>query len=87
MRIVVDLPAPLGPRKPVTRPGLATNDTSSTATWPPYVFDTPSTVIMQRVSAGEGSSDIYRRAGSTRIQRRGSWSPEGSAQEDLGSVW
>ena len=30
-RIVVVLPAPLGPRKPVTRPGRASNETSSTA--------------------------------------------------------
>ena len=30
-RMVVDLPAPLGPRKPVTRPGRAVNVTSSTA--------------------------------------------------------
>ena len=51
MRIVVDLPAPFGPRKPVTRPGRATNDTSSTAVWPPYVLVTPSTVIMRRVSS------------------------------------
>ena len=32
MRIVVDLPAPLGPRKPVTLPGWTTKETSSTAT-------------------------------------------------------
>ena len=32
MRIVVDFPAPLGPRKPVTRPGFEVNDTSSSAT-------------------------------------------------------
>ena len=32
MRMVVDLPAPLGPRKPVTRPGWTTKETSSTAT-------------------------------------------------------
>ncbi len=31
MRMVVDLPAPLGPRNPVTRPGVAVNETSSTA--------------------------------------------------------
>ena len=31
MRMVVDLPAPLGPRKPVTRPGAAVKVTSSTA--------------------------------------------------------
>ena len=30
-RMVVDLPAPLGPRKPVTRPGRAVKVTSSTA--------------------------------------------------------
>ncbi len=46
MRIVVDLPAPFGPRKPVTRPGCATKDTSSTARKSPYVLVTPSTVIM-----------------------------------------
>ena len=30
--MVVDLPAPLGPRKPVTRPGWTAKETSSTAT-------------------------------------------------------
>jgi hypothetical protein len=30
-RMVVDFPAPLGPRKPVTRPERAVNETSSTA--------------------------------------------------------
>ena len=34
MRMVVDLPAPLGPRKPVTRPVAAVNETSSTAVSP-----------------------------------------------------
>ena len=32
MRMVVDLPAPLGPRNPVTRPGWTAKETSSTAT-------------------------------------------------------
>jgi hypothetical protein len=31
MRMVVDLPAPLGPRKPVTRPVAAVKETLSTA--------------------------------------------------------
>jgi hypothetical protein len=31
--MVVVLPAPFGPRKPVTRPGRTVNDRSSTATW------------------------------------------------------
>ena len=35
IRMVVDLPAPLGPRKPVTRPGWAVKVTSSTARNPP----------------------------------------------------
>ncbi len=35
MRMVVDLPAPLGPRKPVTWPGRTVNDSSSTASVAP----------------------------------------------------
>ena len=31
IRMVVDFPAPLGPRKPVTRPGWAVKLTSATA--------------------------------------------------------
>ena len=34
-RIVVDLPAPLGPRKPVTTPGFTTNLRSATAVLSP----------------------------------------------------
>ena len=34
-RIVVDFPAPLGPRKPVTVPGLTSNDSPATAGLPP----------------------------------------------------
>ena len=34
--MVVDLPAPFGPRKPVTRPGSAVKETSSTAVKSPY---------------------------------------------------
>ncbi len=35
MRMLVDLPAPLGPRNPVTFPACATKETSSTAVNPP----------------------------------------------------
>ena len=35
MRMVVDLPAPLGPRKPNTSPRSTVKDTSSTAVKPP----------------------------------------------------
>ena len=46
MRIVVDLPAPLGPRKPVTRPGRATKLTPSTTVVRPYFLVSESMVIM-----------------------------------------
>src|SRR5690606_40663740 len=38
IRIVVDFPAPFGPRKPVTRPGRTVNDTESTASFSPYLL-------------------------------------------------
>ncbi len=46
--MVVDFPAPLGPRKPVTRPGRAVKVTSSTAVKPPYLFVSESIWIMSR---------------------------------------
>ena len=58
MRSVVDFPAPLGPRKPVTRPGRAVKDTSSTAvTARPrraYRLVRCSAVIMVTTVAGTG---------------------------------
>src|SRR5512145_3054415 len=53
-RSVVDLPAPLGPRKPVTRPGPATKEMSSTAVNSPYFLVRDSTVIMSGSLAPEG---------------------------------
>src|SRR6185369_10194107 len=44
--IVVDLPAPLGPRNPVTCPGRTVNDKSSTATRSPYRLVRPTASIM-----------------------------------------
>lgn len=38
MRMVVDFPAPLGPRKPVTVPGFTTKSSRSTAVFSPYRF-------------------------------------------------
>src|SRR6478735_7637471 len=49
-RMVVDLPAPLGPRNPVTRPASAVKVTSSTAVKLPYLFVRESIVIMGRAS-------------------------------------
>src|SRR5829696_5876952 len=46
IRIVVVLPAPFGPRKPVTVPGSSVNETSSTTVRSPYFLVSPLTVIM-----------------------------------------
>src|SRR5437588_438748 len=46
IRIVVDFPAPLGPRNPVTIPGRTVNDRSCTATLSPYRFVRPLASIM-----------------------------------------
>ena len=54
-RIVVDLPAPFGPRNPVTRPRWAVKETLSTAVKPPYLRVSESTVIMgQPLRQGTG---------------------------------
>src|SRR5688572_31776040 len=52
-RIVVDLPAPFGPRKPVTRPGWAVKETLSTAVKPAYLRVRDSTVIIGSTLAFE----------------------------------
>src|SRR5688500_5033690 len=46
IRIVADLPAPLGPTKPVTWPGRTVNDRSSTATVEPYRLRRPLTSMV-----------------------------------------
>src|SRR3954452_19481232 len=45
-RIVVDLPAPFGPRKPVTMPGCTVKERSSTASLSPYRFVRPRASII-----------------------------------------
>src|SRR3954471_20601768 len=47
IRIVVVLPAPFGPRKPVTVPGSSAKDTSSTTVRSPYCLVSPLTVIIE----------------------------------------
>src|SRR5262245_36100095 len=54
-RMVVDFPAPFGPRNPVTRPGWAVKETLSTARRPPYVLVSAVTSIMATtLSSGGG---------------------------------
>src|ERR1700692_1797919 len=50
-RMVVVLPAPFGPRKPVTLPGSMPNVRSSTAVLSPYRFVRPRTSIMGKWSS------------------------------------
>ena len=66
IRMLVDLPAPLGPRKPVTLPGRATNETLSTAVKPPYRFVMFSMVII----AGRAGRERREQPGG-----EGSWEP------------
>ena len=54
IRIEVDLPAPFGPRKPVTRPARATKVTSSTAVLLPYFLVRLSIEIMASSFGGGG---------------------------------
>jgi len=51
IRMVVDLPAPFGPRNPVTRPGRALKETLSTAVKPPYRLVSASIVIINGLLA------------------------------------
>ena len=54
MRSVVDLPAPFGPRKPVTRPAATSNDMSETACTLPKRLLSPSISIAVAVRHERG---------------------------------
>src|SRR6185503_1657690 len=74
MRIVVDLPAPLGPRNPTICPFATVNERSSTATTPGYVLVRLLTSIMEQYQrrtrrgeielnlTGEGNIPVLRRS-------------------------
>src|SRR3546814_21092150 len=61
IRMLVLLPAPLGPRKPVTRPSWATKLMSSTAVKPPYFLVRFSTLIMAPSLSQIDAKGISRR--------------------------
>ena len=72
MRSVVDLPAPLGPTKPVTWPPRTVKDRSSTAVVRPYRLCTPRTSMVASMAATIGTHPpLSSRPGVVRI------SPEG----------
>src|SRR5215211_7299405 len=63
MRIVVVLPAPFGPRKPVTMPGSMVQVSSSTARVRPNTFLSPAnSIIVVILSADRGSDQLGDRA-------------------------
>src|SRR5690606_27472358 len=68
IRIVVDLPAPFGPRKPVTRPGATLKLMLSTATFSPYRLVRFCASIMGVLSVGAlaALNTFNGRAGSMR---------------------
>src|ERR1700690_610663 len=68
-RIVVVLPAPFGPRKPVTFPGSILNVRSSTAVFAPYRFASPRTSIMEISPLQFRRSQSCPAAGRRRITR------------------
>src|SRR5713101_9760386 len=59
IRMVVDFPAPFGPRNPSTSPRSTENDTPSTARFGPNVFTKFSTLIMRfiQILIGVGGPD------------------------------
>src|SRR6266568_2218202 len=71
MRIVVDLPAPLGPRKPITLPFPTSNETPSTARFGPkdlLRFSTLITAPLQNICTDRhGSAEVPRRCRRKRI--------------------
>src|SRR3954467_315606 len=62
-RIVVDLPAPFGPRNPVTRPGSTVAVMSSTASLSPYRLVRPSRRITRATLAAWPSRGRRRKGG------------------------
>src|SRR5215472_13717119 len=60
IRSVVVLPAPLGPRKPVTRPGPTSKLKPSTAVTAPYRLVRWSTLIMWAVLSGRAVTPVDR---------------------------
>src|SRR4051794_26839266 len=68
MRMVVDLPAPLGPRKPVTGPGFTTKSSPSTAVFSPYFLVSCRASIIRVLSVGLRRPTLRRRTGNARCR-------------------
>src|SRR5213593_1954453 len=74
MRIVVDFPAPFGPRKPTISPAATLNDTSRMAVTGPYCLVSPWTSIMRRSWAKQPTGDYSTGLEERHARRsRGAW--------------
>src|SRR5579875_1555637 len=89
MRIVVDLPEPFGPRKPVTTPGRTVKLRSSTAVFGPYRLVRPIASITQAIVRSARRRDIGgnpERATDFWIRLRGR-QDGGDDDAEWGSTW
>src|SRR5690242_3133104 len=75
--MVVDFPAPLGPRKPVTRPGSTLKVRSSTARRLPYSLVRSWTSMLVMTPAWRPLPGRYSPAGGDRLPRSGEAGPRG----------
>src|SRR5215468_3847608 len=70
IRIVVDLPAPFGPRKPVTTPGWTTKSSPATASFSPYrLLRFSTSIIACSLIGNAGNSGTPPTLGITRPAR------------------
>src|SRR6185503_3033424 len=79
MRMVVDLPAPLGPRKPSTSPRSTVNEMPSTARLGPKAFTRLSILIISESAAGFKDCGLQSR-------RRFSHKPKEQDHEDVRKI-
>src|ERR1700722_12727197 len=76
--MVVVLPAPFGPRKPVTFPGVTLNDRSLTAIFSPYLLLSPRTSIIANVPSGSTFQDCHHGPPSLVLSHGGTVNAEGA---------
>ena len=80
--MVVVLPAPFGPRKPVTLPGITSNDRSLTAVTSPYRLVRPRTSIIGLLLTGTVPSSSPPRADGVGLPPPGAQPRQASMETD-----
>src|SRR5690242_20037548 len=82
MRIVVDFPAPLGPRKPVTSPGRTVKVRSETAVTDPYRL-VSSFISIMAISLPPGAAGVSKAPSRSGVGKSLPWGP---GQPDAGGM-